>query len=145
MVPPVAVPRQLELVIFADSRINPDAAGRAAPVAVRIYLLRADTAFNTAGFFALFDREQATLGADLVARDELLLRPGQAARVSKPLPADARHLAALVAYRDLERTVWRITRRLPPAPAPASPPVREVQVPVTLVVGERAPAFADDN
>lgn len=146
LAPPVAVPRQLDLAVFADSRVNPDAAGRAAPVAVRLYLLRADTAFITAGFFALFDREQATLGGDLLARDEWLLRPGQASRISKALSPDARHLAILIAYRDIERSTWRAVRRLPPAPAPAPPPIREpVSIPMTLIIGESAPTFANDS
>jgi type VI secretion system protein VasD len=129
--------------VFADSRSNPDALNRPTPVVVRVLLLRSDIAFNAADFFALYDREQATLGADLISRDEVLLQPGDSARLTKPLPPDARSIAALVAYRDLERATWRAVRTLPPAPPPTSPPVREaLPVPVTLVIGERGARFA---
>lgn len=136
--PPSPVPRNIELALFADSRVNLDSASRPAPVVLRVLLLRSAVAFNAADFFALFDKEQATLGADLVAREEVQLRPGETARLTKPLPADARVIAALAAFRDLERSDWRAVKTLPAAPPPTSPPVKEALViPVTVIAGER--------
>lgn len=129
--------------MFADSRSNMDASGRGTPVVVRVMLLRSVIALNAADFFALYDKEQATLGNDLISRDEMLLKPGDSVRLTKPLPPDARAIAAVVAYRDLERAAWRAVQSLPPAPPPTSAPVREaLPVPVTLVVGERAARFS---
>jgi type VI secretion system protein VasD len=74
---------------------------------VRLYQLQATDAFTRADFFALYEREAAVLGADLVTREELLLRPGETRPLDRTLAADTRHLGVLVAYRDLDRTVWR--------------------------------------
>jgi type VI secretion system protein VasD len=120
--PPSPVPRNIELALFADSRVNLDSNNQPAPVVVRVLLLRSSVAFNAADFFAL----------------EVQLRPGETARLTKPLPGEARVVAALVAYRDLERSNWRAIKPLPAAPPPTSPPVKEaLLVPVTVIAGER--------
>lgn len=109
---PVVTPVSLTLVGGAD--MNPDARGRASPLAVRVYALKTPAPFESADFFALFEKEQATLGAELVQREEALLRPGESRAFKFTLPADAKALAFMAAYRDLERARWREVRALTP-------------------------------
>ncbi|MBP6897964.1 MAG: type VI secretion system lipoprotein TssJ [Gammaproteobacteria bacterium] len=109
---PIVTPVVLNLKGGADA--NPDARGRASPVTVRVYALKASQSFDAADFFTLFDKDQATLGGDLVQKEELLLRPGDSRRIEMTLPADAKALAFMAAYRDLERARWREVRPVEP-------------------------------
>lgn len=109
---PVTTPVSLQLVGAAD--MNPDARGRASPLAVRVYALKTSAPFDAADFFALFEKDQATLGAELIHKEEALLRPGASHPLKFVLPADAKALAFLAAYRDLERARWREVRPVQP-------------------------------
>lgn len=102
---PVVTPVALTLVAGAD--VNPDARGRASPLTVRVYALKSTGAFDSADFFTLFEKDQATLGAEMVQREEMLLRPGESRKLEMTLPADAKALGVIAAYRDLERARWR--------------------------------------
>lgn len=102
---PVVTPVSLKLTASAD--VNPDARGRASPLTVRVYVLKAPGPFEGADFFSLYDKDQATLGAEMVKREELLLAPGESRTLEFTLEPDARNVAVLAAYRDLERARWR--------------------------------------
>lgn len=107
---PVVTPVSLNLTASADA--NPDARGRPSPLTVRVYVLKAPGPFEGADFFSLFDKDQATLGPELVRREELLLRPGESRKLEFTLEPDARNIAVLAAYRDLERARWRDLKAL---------------------------------
>ncbi|RYF35352.1 MAG: type VI secretion system lipoprotein TssJ [Comamonadaceae bacterium] len=109
---PVVTPVALTLTAAAD--VNPDARNRASPLTVRVYALKSPGPFEGADFFSLFEKDQATLGAEMVQREEMLLRPGDSKKISMTLPADAKAIAVLAAYRDLERARWREVRAIEP-------------------------------
>ncbi len=111
--PPEPVTLAVSLAARADA--NPDVRGRASPLAVRVFELRSVTGFESADFFALYERDQATLGSDLVARTEFVLRPGEAQEFVRKAGAETRFLGAIAGYRDLERSIWRVV-------APIAPP-----------------------
>ncbi|MDH6170723.1 type VI secretion system protein VasD [Variovorax boronicumulans] len=102
---PVVTPVSITLVAGADA--NPDARGRASPLTVRVYALKSPGPFEGADFFSLFEKDQATLGAELVQREEMLLRPGETKKLDLTLPADAKSIAVMAAFRDLDRARWR--------------------------------------
>ena len=99
--------RTLQLDVAADAALNPDPTGRPSPLALRLLQLRSATAFSAAGFFALFDAEAATLGPELVAREELALLPGSETRLQRVLAPETTHLAVFAAFRDFDRARWR--------------------------------------
>jgi type VI secretion system protein VasD len=134
--PVLVVPeRQLQLAIRAGDLLNPDYQNRPSPVVVRVYLLRAEIAFGAADFFSLFERDSATLGADLLAREELQLRPGRVVSISREFPPEARFLGVVVGFRDVEKSTWRALSSLPvPPPATAKPPDQPIKVPVRIAV-----------
>ena len=106
--PPKPLPPTIvQIALSADSGVNPDARGRASPVVVRVFELKTLATFNAADFFSLWDREKETLGEDLVAREELQLRPGDQKKLDRTLPPETRHIGVIAAYRDLERAKWR--------------------------------------
>jgi type VI secretion system protein VasD len=113
--PPKPLPPTIvQIALSADPGVNPDSRGRASPIVVRVFELKTLAAFNDADFFSLWDREKETLGEDLVAREEIQLRPGEQKKLERTLAPQARHIGVLAAYRDLERAKWRGT--LTPAP-----------------------------
>lgn len=104
---PAAGARSLAVQIEAAGDINPDARGRASPLVLRLYELDSTSAFMSSDFLSLFERDQATLGSALVSRDEWTVTPGQKLELQRPLQGRTRHLGAVAAFRDLERSVWR--------------------------------------
>ena len=74
---------------------------------MRIYELKAAAPFESADFVSLFDKDQATLGGDVIARDEFVLGPGESMAIKRDLSADSKFLAVMAAFRDLERAKWR--------------------------------------
>lgn len=102
---PVVTPVSIEVTGAAD--LNPDARGRASPLSVRVYVLKSPGPFQSADFFSLYDKDSATLGAELVKREEFQLAPGEKKTLQMTLEPDARSLGVMAAYRDLERARWR--------------------------------------
>ena len=110
---PVPPPVPAHLTVAARADVNPDEAGRASPVVLRVYQLKDDAAFRDADFFALFDKEQATLAASLIDRLEFVLAPGDQRNQEFPISGEAKFLAVAAAYRDIRNADWRA---LTPAP-----------------------------
>ncbi|MGY4828941.1 type VI secretion system lipoprotein TssJ [Sphaerotilaceae bacterium SBD11-9] len=100
-------PATLTATVVASAQVNPDARKRPSPVMVRVFELKSPTSFDQADFVSLFEKEQAVLGADLLGRDEFVLRPGESRSVSKPLSPDTRFIGVMVGYREIERARWR--------------------------------------
>ena len=91
----------------ASADLNPSTSGQAAPVRVRLYELKSGAAFSRADYFSLVESPQATLAADLIEQDELLIQPGDRQELERTLDASTRLLGIVVAYRDLDSAVWR--------------------------------------
>jgi type VI secretion system protein VasD len=100
--------------VQASADLNPSVSQRPSPLRVRVYELKSATAFNQADFMALYQGDQAALGADLVSREELMLQPGETRALNKNLAADTRFLGVVAVYRDLERATWRTTVAIKP-------------------------------
>ncbi len=108
-------PVALTLHISANAQINPDINGRPSPVAVRIYELKSVALFSSADFFSLFDKDTATLGGDLLGKEEFTLYPGETRILTRPGHLETTAIGVLVAYRDLEKSIWRTTHAVSPA------------------------------
>lgn len=109
-----AQPVPLSGTISAAADLNPSATQRPSPLVMRIYELRSDAAFSRADFIALYQSEQATIGADLVLKDEFMLTPGESRAYQRTLSIETRYLAVFGAYRNVERAVWRAITAVPP-------------------------------
>jgi len=100
-------PARTRLTIAATADSNPDASGRPSPVVVRVYQLKADTGFNGAEFFDLFDDEMKVLGGDLIGRTEYTLAPSERRTMEIDVSADAHFVGVIAAYRDIRNAQWR--------------------------------------
>lgn len=100
--------------ISAARDLNPSATQRPSPLVLRIYELRSDAAFTKADFIALYQAESATIGPDLVLKDEFMLQPGEAREYQRTLSIETRWVGVFGAYRNVERAVWRAIAPVPP-------------------------------
>jgi type VI secretion system protein VasD len=100
-------PQAVKLSFVASADVNPDPQNRPSPVVVRLYQLKDDAAFKDADIFTLFDKEQATLGAALVSREEYQLAPGEHRALDLQLSQEARFVGVVAAYRDIRNAEWR--------------------------------------
>ena len=100
-------PTIVNLQIDAASNLNADNNGNGAPVMLRIYELRERSAFQSSDFFALFNNDQATLAADLVRKQELLLTPGETKKLTIKPDDNVRSLGFFAGFRQLDTAQWR--------------------------------------
>lgn len=107
-------PTLVQAQLSASADVNPDSNGRASPIVVRVYDLKSTAAFDSADFFSLWDKDQATLGADMTAREEYLLRPGEQRSLQRMPQNGAAYLGVIAAFRDIEHARWRATIAVPP-------------------------------
>lgn len=100
-------PAQVDGTIEASAQVNPSTSRRPSPVLVRVYELKTAAAFNSADFMSLYQKDKAELGADMLAKDEFVLAPGESKPYAKTLSPDTRFLGVMAAYRDVEHARWR--------------------------------------
>jgi type VI secretion system protein VasD len=110
---PAMPQRKVDITVLASAGLNPDGDSRPSPVVVRIYELADMDAFQHAGYFDLADRDKDVLGANAVARVVVAVRPGESLQLCRDLEPGSRHLAVMVAYRDIYRARWRSVVALP--------------------------------
>jgi type VI secretion system protein VasD len=114
--------------LVADAGVNPDINGRASPIVVKLYEMKSLAAFNSADFFSLFNKDQETLGAELVAREDLQLRPAENRKIERQIQDETRYFGVVAAFRDLERARWRAAITVP----------EHKKTPVTIQIGARS-------
>ena len=107
---------KLNLLIEASAGVNPNSSERASPIKVRIYELKDSAAFAEADYFSLDATDKATLAADLLAKDEFILRPGESKRIERKSNPQTTAIGVLASYRDLPNATWRAVHKLKPAP-----------------------------
>jgi type VI secretion system protein VasD len=106
--PPKPAPPPVVLVSMkAGADANPGSDGKASPIVLRLYQLKADAAFNNSDYFPLFDDEKKVLGQDLLSREEQELFPGQAVSMEIPFAAETRFIGVAGGYYDKSKAGWR--------------------------------------
>lgn len=100
---------KLNLNLTASDQLNPDLNGRPSPIVVRLFELKHPVAFENADFFSLYERAKESLAPDMVASEELELRPGETVELKLSVDEGSRFVGVLAAYRDLPESKWRYT------------------------------------
>ncbi|NUU67702.1 type VI secretion system lipoprotein TssJ [Enterobacteriaceae bacterium BIT-l23] len=97
------------LTFRAHPQIN-----NAAPLKVRVLLLKSDAGFMSADFWSLQNGDSKALAGSLLNSDEFFLMPGQLNKVltgrSSP---EARYIGIVAEYQQLDGKKWRISLPLP--------------------------------
>jgi type VI secretion system protein VasD len=101
--PPVTV----TITLTAGADVNPDAGGRASPLALRVYELSDATAFMAADFFALWNQEAQVMAATPAKRRDFTLAPNGTATVTLQLEPNVQQLGVAAAFRDIRNSNWR--------------------------------------
>jgi len=105
--PPPPPPTIVDLQIDASANLNADSNGNGAPVMVRIYELSGQSNFNAADFFAFFNDDQATLGADLSHKQDFLLKPSESKKLTIKPGDEVQFVGFFAAFRKLDTATWR--------------------------------------
>ena len=108
-------PAKLDISIKADNNLNQDMKGRGTPILVRVYELKSDVAFQEADFFTLQNSDKAALGADLLAVDQYIIRPGETRKILRKSNSETTAIGIFAGYRDLPNSTWRVVHKMPPA------------------------------
>lgn len=110
----LAAPTTVQYVFNASDKLNLDSRGRSAPVVVRYYMMKNASAFNSADFFSLYERDQATLGDAVLQREEITLKAGETRVIEPKNAGDALAVGVMAAFRSIENSVWRGSAPLTP-------------------------------
>ena len=105
--PPPPKPTAVKASLQASATVNPDIHKRPSPVVVRVYELKSSAAFDAADFLSLYERDQATLGAEMAGREEFTLRPGETRPWEKVAGPETRFIGVIAGYRNIERARWK--------------------------------------
>ena len=106
-------PTKIKGSIETSPGVNPDAAGQASPVVVRVYQLRSPGPFMEADFFDLSDKANATLGQNLVTSEVFEMQPGVNREYNTKFDPETKYVGVIAAYRDWENARWRDLAMLP--------------------------------
>jgi type VI secretion system protein VasD len=113
--PKPVTPTPFSVSIQTDKKVNPDNYGRPSPIKVVFYELKSPVAFETADFFSLSQKDQATLGADMLGKEELFLGPGETKTLTRKGIAETTALGVFVEFRDIDKSIWHATSTFAPA------------------------------
>jgi len=117
--PPPPTPPVLDLAVTGSAEQNPNAAGVATPVAVHLYQLSSTAKFERADVYALIEREQATLGSDVLDSIEFVLVPSEKRAVKQDVKAGTKALGVVVLFQNIDQAQWRAS-----APVAANGPTK---------------------
>jgi len=107
-------PFSIEATLVGGPQLNPNLEGRPSPVVVRIFELNSTTAFLAADYAGLFEHAQQTLGADALAQEEIVLRPGEIRHYERAGAPQPKALGLAAAFRSIEQGRWRLVVPLTP-------------------------------
>lgn len=107
---------KLQFSIEASAGVNPDGSLRPSPIKVRIYELKDAASFAEADYFSLDTSDKVALAADMLARDEFILRPGESRTLERKSNVQTTAIGVLAGYRDLPNATWRAVYKLKEAP-----------------------------
>ncbi|OEE75057.1 type VI secretion system lipoprotein TssJ [Vibrio genomosp. F6] len=100
-------PTLIDLKLAASSNLNPDQVGRPSPMVVKLIELNAATTFENAGFFQLYNSASSTLGPDLVAEEEVIMRPGETKDLKLRINDGSKYIGVIGAYQQLDDSQWK--------------------------------------
>ncbi len=112
-----ALPQNIQMVIRGGDHLNPNDEGRALPVEVRVYQLKAPHKMEESEFEAIWHADTDTLGQDIAKVDILYLYPNQRVARSFRREDGVTHVVAVAIFRHPSGQSWRTIYELPPAPS----------------------------
>jgi type VI secretion system protein VasD len=99
----------LKLILLAGQDINPDEKHSPSPLFIRLYELSSDQAFNRADFLELYEKDDALLGKDLIAKRELnRLVPGEIQEEAFVLDPKTRYVGLFAEFFEYKNSKYKL-------------------------------------
>jgi type VI secretion system protein VasD len=111
--PPPPPPTVVSMTLRATPEVNPDEAGIAKPIRVRVLKLATGSTIAEPDFFALDSDPQKALGDDLKGSETLVLPPGSTQVWQARLEDDVKVVAVIAAYQAIGTAQWRAWKEVP--------------------------------
>ena len=104
---PAASGAGLDLIVTASPLINPDANGLPSPMVVRVYFLASPANFAKANFTQLWEKDATVLGATMLGKHELIIKPSEAQRIVTKLPDGTTVIGVTGGFLNYQQAKWR--------------------------------------
>lgn len=101
-------PTTVDITITATATINPNSVSDPSPVVVRVYQLKADSAFKGAEFSELFYNDRKVLGGDLLGQKEYNVKPNDKLTYNDTISGETRYIGVIAGFRDIDNATWRL-------------------------------------
>lgn len=104
---PAAAGAGIDLIVTASPLINPDANGMPSPMVVRVYFLASPSNFAAGNFSQLWEKDAATLGATMLGKQELIVKPSEAQRIVAKMPDGTAVIGITGGFLNYQKAKWR--------------------------------------
>ena len=104
---------QIKGSIETVATVNPDSLGRPSPLQIKIFQLGAKDKFEAADYFALAEASEATLGADMLGVQAMMLSPGERKPYEGEFDPATRFIGVIAGYREIHQAQWRAIVEMP--------------------------------
>lgn len=108
--------QNITVSLLASPSINRTTEGETRPVLIRLYQLKDDRHLYNASFEQLWKDDKATLGADLVAAQEITMYPSTRTDVKFDRAPTVNHVASVALFSNPTGRAWVASIDLPPVP-----------------------------
>lgn len=100
-------PVRLNMVLSAASNVNPDSAGQALSVVIRVYQLKDKGRLETADYNAILKSDRETLSEDYLDRQERVVQPGTIEMMDIKANPSAAYVGVVALFRNPTGDTWR--------------------------------------
>lgn len=104
----------LKFFLSVDKGVNPDEQGNPYPIVIRIYELKQSSQFNQLSYFELTDADVTKLGADLVSKREVEMKPGDTQSFDRETPIETHYIGVIAGFRNIDNAQWRAVAEIKP-------------------------------
>ena len=99
----------LEIQFIVESDINPDEAGLASPLFIRMYELKSNKIISKADFIDIYERDKEILGADLIVTRKLKrFKPGESRSEHFVVDKKTKFVALYAEFLDFKESKFRL-------------------------------------
>ncbi|HBD39407.1 type VI secretion system lipoprotein TssJ [Cupriavidus metallidurans] len=101
--------KTMNLDLVSRSSLNTNSAGESLSTVVRIYQLKTPQAFEQLSYVQLQTNDLESLKADLLASNDVVLRPAASVSLAEPIREDCEYVGVAALFRDVgNNAVWKL-------------------------------------
>lgn len=103
-------PTTVTMSLVAQSRVNSDMWGQAAPIEIQVFELSDDSMFMSSSYDELRDDDKKALKSNFVKRYDYVLTPDQFKFINEiEVDSDTRYIGVMANFSDIEKSDWKKT------------------------------------